>query len=176
MIERTVYIAGASAEIERAERAIAYARSVGLAVSYDWTVDVRKAMAAGVRDSELEDVQARYFALNDLEGVAFGRAFVFLAPPREINSTGCWIELGYALNPSPTPRFIVVSRERAPRRSIFESLATVPQCPADDAAILLVAQHLLGDDGQPKPTGRCRACGMWPAPGHACMCAPGEAP
>lgn len=128
-----VYIAGASAELERCERAVAAARERGLHVTHDWTVSVRANLAAGVRDVDLpSDTVARH-AYEDLTGVRDARVVVLLVPAPHVASTGCWVELGYAL---AIGRRVVLSADLVTRRCIFESLASVRAATDADAVAL----------------------------------------
>lgn len=128
-----IYIAGASAEIERAEAAIAHAVKLGLEVTYNWTKDIRAHAAQGKTDKDLSDVVLKLHATKDLVGIVEARVFVLLAP--QFPSTGCWAELGYALAHG---RRVFVSRQRAHRVCVFETLATA-QLHSDDATIMLAA-------------------------------------
>lgn len=87
----SVYVAAASAELERAESAIRWLeRTPGLRCAHDWTVAVRE-LGAFPRDAVVRHRHAE----ADLEAIRSSAVFWLLAP-RE-RSTGAWVELGVAL-------------------------------------------------------------------------------
>lgn len=91
-----VYVAGSSAELERAQRAIDFIRSIGWEVVHDWVADVRRERLEGGRqDSDLSDEERRTFAHKDLTSVGDAELVWLLVPNNP--STGAWVELGYAL-------------------------------------------------------------------------------
>jgi hypothetical protein len=122
-----VYVAGAGAEIERAERAILELVRLGHEITHDWTLDVRRAMRARTGDGDLSDDRARKIAGLDLDGVRDAAVVLFLAPPAG-RGAGCWVELGYALgcrraHKAGLPRLLVSGR--VARRYLFCRLADV---------------------------------------------------
>lgn len=126
-----IYIAGASGELDRCESAVAYARSLDLRITHDWTADVRANLLAGKTDRDLTDAEVQRHALADLRAVSECRVLVLLAPA--VTSTGCWGELCFAI---ALRKRIVISREFAPRRCIFETIAHTA-CATDTTAITL---------------------------------------
>lgn len=138
----SVYVAGASKNIERAEAFMARVRGNDdiFEIAYDWTKDVRAAMTAGVTDHALTDEQRAVFAMQDMEGVLKADAFVLLAETPM--SGGHPIELGMAIAQrrlSPNEKLIIVSGGE--RRSIFTS----PWDPGVHAG-LLVDYEVQDDD------------------------------
>lgn len=129
----SIYIAGASAEIERAEAAIAYARSLDLTVTFPWPEDVRAHAATGRTDADLTDHEMQRHVLRDVRGIVEARVVVLLVPAAGIHTTGAWWEAGFA---TAHRKPVVVSRERSGRRCVFEVLGS-QTCATDQAAITL---------------------------------------
>jgi hypothetical protein len=115
---RTVYVAGASAEVERAERIIQALRSAGFIVTHDWTRSVREYRAKGYRDADLSDEACEEIAASDLDAVRRADVLLFLSP--EQPTTGAWVELGAASNYGD--KTILVSGASA-RRYLFTRIA-----------------------------------------------------
>ena len=92
-----IYIAGSSAELGRCERAHAYALSIGLPSTLDWTGSIRNALAAGLREHELPYEERSRLSRADLDAVLRAEALVLLAPEKGSQSRGCWVELGFAI-------------------------------------------------------------------------------
>lgn len=87
-----VYIAGASADIERVERFMEGVRNLGgVAITYDWTKAVR---LHGSQGDELTAAQRRAYADADRRGIRAAEIVVILVSPYK--SEGCAWELGYA--------------------------------------------------------------------------------
>jgi hypothetical protein len=143
-----VYIAGSSQEVSRCERAIAYAETIGLHSTLDWTGSIRNALAAGVREHELPYEERNRLADLDLDAVRRADALVLLAPGRGTTSRGCWVELGYmiglchALN-LRKPIFVVRVPETA-YESLFEVKGTQIHATNDRHGLDLVAKMLAG--------------------------------
>lgn len=110
---KTVYVAGASAEVDMVAGYMQRLREGGWTIVYDWTVDVLSNRALGVKDSDLSELDASRYAENDMAAVRRSDAFWLLIP--EANSIGCWLEFGMAL--AVPCHHIVVSGNK--RRSIF---------------------------------------------------------
>lgn len=110
-----VYVAGASAEIERADRVIALCEMAGFKVVSTWPALVRQVGHANPRDAAKED--RRRWSINDLEEVAQAHVLWFLAPTKPLTTSGAWVELGaaYALGVS-----IVTSGDT--KQSIFSAV------------------------------------------------------
>ena len=113
-----VYVAGSSAEVERAERVIASLRAMGHVVTFDWTRSVREYRSQGYRDADLDDDRCAMIASEDLDAVRRADALLFLSP--EEPTTGAWVELGCALNLANMA--ILVSGKTA-RNFLFTRLA-----------------------------------------------------
>ncbi len=89
----TVYVAGASAEVERAERVMGWLRDAGLTIALDWTIPVR---ALGGQGASLTEAERRAHAEADLEAVQDSDVLLALIPPRGVHTQGMWAELGVA--------------------------------------------------------------------------------
>ncbi len=133
-----IYIAGASAEPERVQRAMDASRKLGLEVTLDWLAAIRAAGAATPSDANVR----RACALADLQAIDRADVVWLLAP--ENASTGAWVELGYAialrsdrslLRPL---RAVIVSGPGA-AKCIFAELADALFA-SDEAALLHFAQ------------------------------------
>ena len=132
----TVYIAGASKNVERARRFVHRVHGqADMKIAYDWTVDVD---AAVVGDHGLTDAARTRFADNDLGAVALCDVFVGLAGD---DTVGLWVELGYAiarkdLDANPPPIVIVAG---GGKRSIFTAPGVVDQeVSSDDEAFAIL--------------------------------------
>lgn len=126
-----VYIAGASREIERAEKWIRHVKGVkGLEVTCDWPAAMR---AAGADVDLCEDDRRRY-ARADWEGVERADVLWLLRPT--VESTGAWVELGIAL--AGKTRVIVSGKGRF---CIFDSLANVRRFEYDADAYAFLREY-----------------------------------
>lgn len=97
------YVAGASRQIERAERAMAALRAMGHDITEDWCAAIRAERARGVEDHELTQEQAAEYADRCIEGVkAADVLWVLLSD----FGAGMWVELGAGI---VTDRAILVS-------------------------------------------------------------------
>ncbi len=90
---KSIYHAGASSEIDLIEKQNAQLVEAGWAVTFDWTVPVRKAGSGSPDDKDIR----RSAALADLEGVLAADVVWISQPEGSSTSTGVWVELGYAL-------------------------------------------------------------------------------
>lgn len=126
------YIAASSSEIERAERLMKIARARGDEITHDWTVDVRDAIARGVREEDIHDEVALVGALMDIGGVVKADRLVYLVPPKPLSTSGAWVELGVAHTLRefvPRPGYmkplqiVCAGSPMSVRRSIFTRLA-----------------------------------------------------
>lgn len=89
----SIYVAGSSREIERAERVIAALRSHGLRISHDWTAVMR----CHGPDAHLADEVLLPCLRDDLEeGVFAAEHVLLLAPAPGVPTMGMWVELGAA--------------------------------------------------------------------------------
>lgn len=120
-----VYVAGASAEVERAERAMRLVRSMGHNIALDWTQVLRAARAQGVRsDADLAPEHALGLARQQLLAIDGSDVLWLLAPARP--SVGAWVEFGFALglhwpdDSDDGPRTVIVSGKCA--HTIFGQL------------------------------------------------------
>ena len=88
---KSIYIAGASAEIDDIESKISIVKKAGYLITFDWTEKVREVGNASPDDPNIR----REAALADLRGVERAEIFWLLKPTNA--STGAWVELGAAL-------------------------------------------------------------------------------
>lgn len=130
-----VYVAGASSEVERAERAIAALRRAGCVVTHDWTREVRDHRAKKIHDAEIGDHECREIAVADLAAVRRSNVLLLLVP--EQPSQGAWVELGCA---SGVADLRIVACGPNMCCSIFTRIADV-MLETDDAAIALLSQR-----------------------------------
>lgn len=138
-----LYIAAPAAELGRATHWMTQARTRGFIITYDWTVDIRRAAESGQSggDSALPRHARKRYARQDMEGVTTAEGLWLLAPSEGFRATGAWVELGAALAmrdevfSRATPRLsykVVVSGAQC-RKSIFTELADM-LFDTDDAA------------------------------------------
>lgn len=123
-----VYVAGASAEPDRARWAMDAVRASGAEVAHDWLAAIE---AAGSANGGLAHVVRQRAATECLEAVESSDVLWLLAP--ETPSAGAWVELGAALGAG----IEVIASGPACGRSIFCSLA-VDECPTDADALEIV--------------------------------------
>ncbi len=103
-----VYIAGASKEIERAERWKQWLESKDIEVTSTWIDNIRKVGKANPVDATIE--QYKQWAINQcLHEVEQAGVFWLLLP--ECDTVGAWIELGRAFT---LGRLIVMSGRHRP--------------------------------------------------------------
>lgn len=112
----SIYVAGASAEVELVAGYIACLEAVGLHVTHDWTRAVRESAAAGRTDRDLLESDRVTHASVDLDAVRRAELFWLVLPSS--TSCGCWVELGAALTHR---KLTLVSGDWRP--SIFTALA-----------------------------------------------------
>lgn len=136
----TVYLAGASRELERVEKYAGLLVSSGLVrISHPWWSAV-KAHGVG-NDHTLERDEQAFHALTDLEGVE--RADVIWCLWPEGYSAGCPLELGYALalkHSDPGRALGIVVSGAKSHACIFTALAHYRDAD-DDAALYEVLRH-----------------------------------
>lgn len=89
-----VYVAASSAEIERAEAAIASLRDLGIQVTSTWPAVVRSVGVSNPRGASRADRRA--WSETDLLELAAAEHLWLLAPGPESPTRGAWVELGYA--------------------------------------------------------------------------------
>ena len=94
-----IYLAAASSQVARAERWRDALRSTEkFVVTHDWMAQVRAAQAAGhVTDATLAIDERVVHAKNDWDAVHTADVVWLLLPSPGKFSTGCWVELGMAL-------------------------------------------------------------------------------
>jgi hypothetical protein len=93
-MKKTIYVAGASAQIELNEKFRDKLREAGWIITFDWAAKVREVGNASPDDPEIR----REAALADLKGVADADVLWLLQPDPTSTSTGAWVELGAAIS------------------------------------------------------------------------------
>jgi hypothetical protein len=133
-----IYVAGASSEIDRAEKWMNACREAGIEVVSTWPKVIREVGSANPMEASRED--RAMWAAVDLGEVAHSSVFWLLLP--ESTTIGAWIEYGYALflgaaaeearnlgvPNAPVFRILTSSKEK----SIFTAL--VPNFTTDEEA------------------------------------------
>jgi hypothetical protein len=89
-----VYVAGASSEIERAEKWIATLREAGIEVTATWPEVIRKVGDANPMTASR--AQRQVWSATDLSEVAHAEVFWFLLPEGR-PTAGAYTEFGYAV-------------------------------------------------------------------------------
>ena len=134
----SIYVAGASTEIQRAAGWIAKLTQEGFRVTYDWTKAVGEFGSYG---EELRDHERRMYARSDLRGVTEANIFWLLAPVGA-TTVGAWIEMGFALAlVDNTKRCIVVSPPVS-EKVIFATLPAVLEFETDEAAFEQICRRV----------------------------------
>lgn len=128
-----IYIAGASAERERVRAALAYVRSLGAVVTFDWLAEIERVGTA----LPLDALTAERSALADLRAIHEADVVLLLVPAAGVITTGAWAELGYALAKGVP---VITSGDEAHRRCLFGALATYGGT-NDEAAARLALQR-----------------------------------
>jgi|GEM_PF-4655184 len=90
---KRIYIAGASAELDRCERFRDAVIALGFEVTYDWMTARR---VAGKGDAELSPQDRENIAELCMLGVDKCDAFVLLIPLPPSETVGAWVEYGMA--------------------------------------------------------------------------------
>lgn len=114
----TIYVAGASTEVDKIASYVAELRRAGLSITHDWTAQVQLARAAGKSDKDYTQGERNKFAWDDMHGVLSARFLWLVLPEVSARSVGAWVELGAAVASDKT---IIVSGEHP---SIFLEFAT----------------------------------------------------
>lgn len=145
-----VYVAGSSAEMERAEKQMAALRVAGIEVTSTWPEVIKKVGAANPMDASRED--RAMWAATDLAEVASSDVF-WLLLPNGAPSAGAFTELGYAVMLGAVARQARLAEvEGVPdlwiicsgtEKSIFSALAH-HFATDDDAIYVLEQRHRLG--------------------------------
>lgn len=132
-----VYVAGSSAELDRAERAIADLEARGVAVTSTWPRSVTNVGESNPAHASRSD-RARW-AITCLHEVREADLVWMLVPSRAHPTRGAWLEAGYAL---ARGKVVVFSGETA--QSIFGALGYEFDHPdpevADAAALALIVK------------------------------------
>ena len=94
-----IYIAGASAELDRAKNAMAFVHShPRLTLAHDWTRDIeRERIQGGRQDHDLSKEERVRYASQILQAITGTPVFWLLVPHEGVHTTGAWVELGAAL-------------------------------------------------------------------------------
>jgi hypothetical protein len=141
-----VYVAGASRELARVQRAFDL---VGAATLLDLAHDWLKVQAQEpIPDDQLARAQARRYAAEDLAHVVRADLVWLLAPNEP--TKGAWIEFGYALARGEGKRVVVSG---PCEQSIFCALADeehADDVKAFDAIVEWATQQRVGGDGEAK--------------------------
>lgn len=135
------YVAGASVEVARAERAIKAARDLGMTITFDWTVPVR-AHGVGKEGSLTQEERAKH-ARDDLAAVEACELFWYLLPDPMVRSEGAAVEFGYAqglMRAGVGPKIVLLSGSRDGR--IFCAARAFFWYATDEEAIARVATGL----------------------------------
>lgn len=132
-----VYVAGASAEIERCEAFIKRLRDAGFEITFDWPAMVR---SVGSANGGLTDAQREDAAQATLQGVVDSDWLVLLQP--RLPSIGCWVELGVGHMSGTSLLFV-----GDPERTIFSALARVV---ASEDEALDCLKHLVEHQEEPR--------------------------
>lgn len=123
-----VYVAAASAELERVRAAYKLARRWGWKLTRDWTKPVATNRAKGITDESLPRVEAKVYALRNLDAIDEADLVWVLAPRKE--TKGARIELGYAM---------ALRRHGLPGICTRKTRIVVSGCKADPAPELFLA-------------------------------------
>lgn len=127
MTER-FYVAGASAELERAEAFMDALEGLGFENAHRWPDDIRAALARGAGANRgLSRSERLRLAAMDRGAVRSATFVVLLLPPPEIVTVGAWIEFGIALVETTRPVYTVGEDVE---RTIFTALAGHFECDA----------------------------------------------
>ncbi len=114
-----VYVAGSSAEIDRARKWILALQEKGVIVNSTWTDNVKKVGEANPRDASNEDKQA--WCLKDVRE-AIGSSVMWLLMPSGPHSFGAAFEMGFfSALADPEIQQSIVSGDY--KRSIFTSFS-----------------------------------------------------
>jgi hypothetical protein len=103
-----VYIAGASAEIDRCEAFRDAVIAMGHEITFDWMAERR---SRPTPDRDLAPMDRVIIARKCLDGVHRSNAFVMLFP--RAPTKGAWIEYGYALGCAEQAYRVIVGDDRS---------------------------------------------------------------
>ncbi len=132
-----VYVAGSSREIVRVRRVHTWLREHGHTVTHDWTREVEAAIASGVSEEAMGDIDALTHVWRDLDAVRAADVLWLLSPQEP--TRGAWVELGFATG---IGKPIVVTGPGC-RQSIFTRLGVIYH---EDAAGLAVIDRMACGD------------------------------
>ena len=113
---KSIYVAGASGEIDIVEPYVKRLKEAGFLIAHDWCAVVRK---VGSANTVMTCAERRGHTLTDREASQCADVFWLLVPKRV--SVGCWVEFGYATSSGSNAKRVVVSADD--ERSIFTALA-----------------------------------------------------
>lgn len=88
-----MYVAGASSEVDRAERMIRRLRERGVVVTSSWPEVVR---LNGENPATAPTASRLRWSCDDLVGVETADMLLALVPPIDQPTRGAWVEIGYA--------------------------------------------------------------------------------
>lgn len=129
-----VYVAGASAQIERAKAAIAALEAESIVVTSSWPKVITNVGApnpAGATDEQYTE-----WALRDLGEVDEAEYLLLLIPPKGIETVGAYVELGYTFKAGKP---IVTAGQHRP---IFTPALSMVHFAEDrDALTWIINQH-----------------------------------
>ena len=114
-VDLRVYVAGASADMEPARRAMEQVREAGATITEDWITAIER---AGNANSLADEASARKAACDDLKAVRTADVVWITTPIERAHGCGLWVELGAALAYGVP---VVISGPQS-ERSIFASL------------------------------------------------------
>ncbi len=129
-----IYIAGASAELERCEAFRDACVAMGYRVTFDWMANIRR---VGAANEGVSDAEAIACAKKSDHGIEDADVFVLLLKPDGRASFGAAQEFGYARAVTIRPRLLVVGRNP----SVF--LRDVPHVDNDGEALGWLHAHLV---------------------------------
>lgn len=139
-MSKRIYVACASAEMDRAKWALSEVRKLGFEVTADWAALVEKVGVA----NPTEDAVRRQASLFDLDGVERAEVFWLLFPQEKDRGYGTGPELGYALAPRKFTRApggrsspLIVTSGVQTKRSIFPVLSDYEVATDEEALTIL---------------------------------------
>lgn len=136
-VNRSLYIAGSSREVERVQAAMAAARALGFVLTHDWTVPV---LASPAHDRYLPREERLKYAHAAVAGVVDAACFWLLVP--NDGGRGAWVEYGMGVNGGELDQVIVASGPLH-RESIFCALADF-ECESDVDALAWLHRKVSG--------------------------------
>lgn len=125
-----IYLAGASAEADRAERVSAALLAMGHKITSTWWEVIKAAGEANPANA----TRAQYLAWveRDLLELHHADALVLLLPALDVHTVGAWIELGFAVRAHHT---IIMS---GPHRPIFTPALAHYTVPTDEDLFMML--------------------------------------